>query len=172
LAVLMPQILRDRIESRFVLDRKGIHGFDHWTRVRENGLWLAEHTGADVAVIELFARLHDSCRRSDGGDPGHGHRAAEFALELNVEGLLPVGPTQVDLLVEACRYHSHGRTDADVTVQTCWDADRLDLGRVGTRPDPSRLCTDPAKHRHVIRWAFARSVGDEAPLPHLADEGS
>lgn len=160
--------LRRRIEDRFELDHDGIHGRDHWTRVRENGLLLAKHTGADVTVIELFAWLHDSCRRDDCGDPGHGHRAADFAVQLRAEGLMEgIAVPAFELAVEACRYHSHGRTDADVSIQTCWDADRLDLGRVGTRPDPFYLCTDAAKDRRMIRWAYARSVGGEAPFPDL-----
>jgi uncharacterized protein len=47
----------------------------------------------------------------------------------------------------------------DVTVQTCWDADRLDLGRVGIRPVASRLCTPAARAPDVIAWAYARSLG-------------
>ena len=27
-------------------------------------------------------------------------------------------------------------TEADITIQTCWDSDRLDLGRVGMMPEP------------------------------------
>ena len=40
----------------------------------------------------------------------------------------------MELLIEACKYHSDGFTEADITVQTFRDADRLDLGRVGIRP--------------------------------------
>lgn len=32
---------------------------------------------------------------------------------------------------KALAYHSDGYTEGDITVQVCWDADRLDLGRVG-----------------------------------------
>jgi len=49
------------------------------------------------------------------------------------------------LLDYACRYHTQGWLDAPGAVQVCWDADRLDLWRVGTRPDPSRLCTRAAR---------------------------
>ena len=51
-----------------------------------------------------------------------------------------------------------GGTEADVTVQTCWDADRLDLGRVGIRPHPRYLCTPAARSAEVIEWAHARSL--------------
>jgi len=44
-------------------------------------------------------------------------------------------------------------------VQTCWDADRLDLGRVGKKPDPLRLCTAAARKPEIISAAYARSLG-------------
>ncbi len=159
--------LQQRILEAFALDRHGIHGPVHWQRVRENGLFLAAHTGADVAVVEAFAWLHDSCRHGDGGDAAHGHRAADFALGLHDAGHLDLVSDQLALLERACRYHSDGRTEAEVTVQVCWDADRLDLGRVGSRPDARYLCTEPARRRQVIRWAFARSVGQRADVPQL-----
>jgi len=56
-----------------------------------------------------------------------------------------------DPLLEACLYHSDGLVEADPTVQACRDADRLDLGRVGIRPDPGYLCTDHAR-RPEVRW--------------------
>ena len=43
-------------------------------------------------------------------------------------------------------------------MQVCWDADRLDLGRVGYMPHPSRLCTPAARDAELIRWAYERSV--------------
>jgi len=33
----------------------------------------------------------------------------------------------------------------NATVATCWDADRLDLGRVGIKPDARYLFSDEAK---------------------------
>ena len=51
------------------------------------------------------------------------------------------------------RLHSDGHTTGDATVLACWDSDRLDLGRVGIRPHPSRLCTVQAKARAMIEDA-------------------
>ena len=48
-------------------------------------------------------------------------------------------------------------------MQTCWDADRLDLGRVGIVPNPRYLCTPAAKSPAVIDWAHLRSVGGHEP---------
>ena len=61
-------------------------------------------------------------------------------------------------LVYACYWHSHGKTRASATVMTCWDSDRLDLGRVGIRPAPKYLCTDAAKQAEVIQKCFATSI--------------
>jgi uncharacterized protein len=146
------------IRAQFKLDWHGIHGANHWARVRENGLRLAETTGAKVDVVELFAFLHDSQRQSDHNDPLHGERAAEFANDLWTHGVFELLESDFDLLDLACAEHSDGFTEADITVQTCWDADRLDLGRVGVRPNPHYLCTNAAKSPSMIEWAFSRST--------------
>jgi uncharacterized protein len=51
-------------------------------------------------------------------------------------GALGVSREEEELLTFACRHHGDGMVDAGVGVQTCRDADRLDLGRVGIAPDP------------------------------------
>ncbi len=53
--------------------------------------------------------------------------------------------------------HSDGGLHATPLVKVCWDADRLDLGRVDIMPDPVYLCTDTAKHPAVIQGAYKRS---------------
>ncbi len=65
--------------SEFRLDWDGIHGASHWSRVRHNGLLLAEHTGANTRVVEYFAFIHDMGRENDRYDPEHGSRAAAIA---------------------------------------------------------------------------------------------
>jgi uncharacterized protein len=148
------------LRERFALDWRGIHGAPHWARVRRNGLVLAERTGASRGVVSLFAFLHDACREHDGRDAGHGARAGALVARLREEGLVALGDEEAALLAYACRRHSDGLLDADVTVQTCWDADRLDLGRVGKRPDPERLCTPAARDPSLIAWAYQRSLRD------------
>ena len=138
-------ITRDLIgvlREHFVLEWVGIHGAPHWARVRANGLRLASFTGARTRVVEAFAFVHDSCRIDDDRDPEHGSRAAEFARTPVRRKTLPLPPDEMELLARACEGHSDGHTVDDITVCTCWDADRLDLGRVGLRLDPKYLCTD------------------------------
>ncbi len=155
---LITPALIDTLRQQFELDWGGIHGASHWTRVRVNGLRLAGITGANTRVIEYFAFLHDSRRLNDGWDPEHGSRAAEFAASLRGTQV-ELSDEEFDLLHLACSLHSDGKTEADVTVQCCWDADRLDLGRVGIRPHPERLCSDAAKDPELIEWAHGRSLG-------------
>jgi uncharacterized protein len=134
----------------------GYHGVSHWARVLENGLRLASQTGANLEVVSLFAVLHDSQRANESWDPEHGPRAARYAQ--TVRGtLFGLPDREFDLLHLACAGHTHELTHDDVTIQTCWDADRLDLGRVGVTPHPSRLCTAVARRPDIINWANGRA---------------
>jgi uncharacterized protein len=150
--------LLELIQQEFALDLNGIHGLNHWLRVRENGQRLAGQTGADPEILELFAYLHDSKRQNDGWDLDHGRRAAEYVESLP-GSLLLLSDKKLELLVFACAHHSDGLVEAPITVQACWDADRLDLGRIGIRPNPDRLCTLAAQDPATIEWAFRRSQG-------------
>jgi uncharacterized protein len=143
-------------KKRFVLDLHGIHGVPHWQRVRENGLRIAKHTGANRQIVELFAYLHDCCREDDRSDPGHGERAAAFA-EILRGSLIHLNDLDFGILHAAIRDHELGLTRGDVTVISCWDADRLDLGRVRRRPNPIYVCTDYARKKQTIEWAYKRS---------------
>ncbi|MFN8625177.1 MAG: hypothetical protein U0587_04205 [Candidatus Binatia bacterium] len=145
------------IRDQFALEWDGIHGAPHWARVCENGLRLARSTGAKRHVIELFSVLHDARRLDDGDDFEHGQRAARFVQQLaGVAFELP--PDDLELLIAACRRHSDGLMAGDITVLTCWDADRLDLGRVGIKPTAERLCTTAARDPAVMSWAYHRSL--------------
>ncbi len=153
---MLKAALIQALRREFALDWSGIHGAAHWARVRFNGLRIARVNGARSDVIECFALLHDSQRNNDGTDQLHGTRAADYVRRINRE-LLHLDAAGLDQLAYACEYHSDGLTEADTTVQTCWDADRLDLGRVGIRPSPSRLCTTHARDPDFLDAAYNRS---------------
>ena len=140
------------IREQFQLDWNGVHGAAHWARVRHHGFQLARTTGADIQVIEYFAFLHDSCRESDGRDPEHGPRAARFACRIRTRHI-HLDDGELSLLIAAIEGHTFLNDHGDVTVRTCWDADRLDLARVGIDPDPARLCTTAARDRDTIARA-------------------
>jgi uncharacterized protein len=152
----LPAIVAE-ILTGYTLPVRGFHGVVHWARVLENGIKLAETTGANASVIQLFAVFHDSRRENEGTDPDHGRRGAALAAEFRGR-LFELSDAEFALLDRACEWHTEGRTDPDVTVRTCWDADRLDLGRVGIVPSPMYLCTPAAKSPKLIDWAYARSI--------------
>jgi uncharacterized protein len=151
------QALIAEVRRQFALDWGGIHGAGHWARVWHNGQRIGESLGADLGVVELFAWLHDSCRLDDARDPDHGPRAAEWAATLR-GCFFVLDDARFELLVTACELHTFGGTVAPPTVMACWDADRLDLGRVGIRPHPQYLCSDLAKQSDTIEWAYRRSL--------------
>jgi uncharacterized protein len=150
------------IAKQYLLDPAHEHGLSHWARVLENGLRLAEIEGGDITVISLFAIFHDACRHNQSLDPGHGSRGAGLAKDLLASNS-QVRPDQLDLLMEACRAHTDGKTKADLTVQICWDADRLDLARAGITPRRKKLCTSSAKENNILDWANSRALSEYSP---------
>ena len=133
-----------------------MHGIEHWLRVLINGRLIAAQSGADIEVVEHFALLHDVQRQDEYRDIQHGNRAADFAASL-LGDWIHLNSTQMYQLTEACRYHSMGRLSKDVTIQSCWDADRLDLGRVGEKPNPTYLGNKAARDNGFIKEALHRS---------------
>lgn len=123
------------------------HGRDHWWRVEKNARKLAATTpGADVRVAVLFALLHDAFRENEWHDPEHGARAAEYARATTVFASgRSADRRRLDLLCYALKYHDCGSVAIDPTVGVCWDADRLDLGRVGITLDPSLFSTEAGR---------------------------
>lgn len=160
-------ILREILRS-YPLPVRGDHGVVHWARVLENGLKLAEATGSDREIVAFFALFHDSRRVNENRDDGHGLRGAELARSLRGT-LVQLSDARFDLLFQACRLHTGGLTAGDPTLLACWDADRLDLGRVGTTPKPHRLCTEAA--RQLLPWAHQRAVAGHEPVEVLDSWG-
>ncbi len=135
---MIPKELIETILQQYSLSPRGIHGLPHWARVLETGRTLARRTGARIEVVELFAVFHDARRLNDGWDRKHGLRGADLASRFR-GGLFHLSDNDFDLLYQACRDHTKGTTAGDITIQTCWDSDRLDLGRVGIFPSSQYL---------------------------------
>ena len=149
--------LLQAIRDQYQLPWWGLHGITHWARVYENGLRLAEHTEADREVLLYFALFHDAKRINEAWDQGHGLRGAEYAAILRGSHF-DMTQRSFDLLFEACQHHTDGLLEADPTVQTCWDADRLDLARARILPRPEHLCSQAARKPELIAWATERSL--------------
>ena len=116
--------------------------------------------GRHVEVVTLFALFHDSRRRNEATTSGTVFEGRSMPGRY-VDRLIHLDDRNFELLYEACRLHTDGLTEGDITLQTCWDADRLDLGRVGITPSPHLLCSDAA--RELIDWADRRAISEYEP---------
>ena len=148
------QGLISEIRRQFRIDWNGYHGASHWARVLNHGLKVGAEAGADLLVVELFAFLHDSQRHDEYRDIHHGSRAADYIRSINGR-FFDLQASRLAKLCEAATDHSGGGVHPDPTIQTCWDADRLDLGRVGIKPDAKYLSSHAAAH---IEPAYALSL--------------
>ena len=135
------------------------HGISHWQRVERNGIILSTENGSlrkdiHINVVRFFAYLHDKCRLDDWIDIEHGVRAAEMIPTIRKSILRNFTDEEVSLLEQDCRYHTTKHRIGNPTIDVCFDADRLDLGRVGIIPDPERMATEQgayyAKNMHLI----------------------
>ena len=145
-----------RVSAQFQCGPGSIHGSAHWQRVEQHGLVLAAKTGADITVVRLFALFHDAQRVNESVDHGHGTRGAELAASLR-GAEFDIPDTAFAVLQAACAGHTDRQHAADPTIGTCWDADRLDLGRVGIRPDERFMST-----------ALGRELARRAPIPQVS----
>jgi uncharacterized protein len=144
----------DYIEKHINLHTNGLHGISHWQRVEKFGEFLAKMSGADPEVLELFAYTHDLGRLRDDEDPEHGLRSAKIVEDLYKKGIIKISYKQYQQLVYACANHMITfASSSDVTIQACWDADRLDLWRANIEPNPEFLYTESAKQSATIIWA-------------------
>lgn len=159
------KILNHEIFQAGLVLNSDIHSINHWKRVERYGLMMAEKNGADKEVVSLFACLHDARRESDDHDPEHGERAAVLLLDLIKARVLALTDEQYDKLKLALRLHPVTEASSDdITVRTCWDADRLDLWRAGIEPDPKYMFTKEGKSLEMIEFARRLNENREESL--------
>jgi uncharacterized protein len=135
----------DHVLAHATADVSSIHGLSHWRRVEGNGRLLAAREGCDPLTVVLFAYLHDFLRENDGSDPQHGPRAADFIEQHWAQVGVEVSADVLGELAFACRYHTSSNAPPSGEVALCWDADRLDLPRVGIEPALKYFHSDAAK---------------------------
>lgn len=134
------------------------HGEQHWKAVAWAGHRIAsEMPEADATVVLLFALFHDSMRHNEYRDPEHGERGGELARSM-CGTHFELEPERLTLLVDACTRHDRGQVTDDPTIGACWDADRINLWRVGIVPDAELLSTP-----------FAPGMVEEARAFHRQD---
>lgn len=120
------------------------HGVSHWDRVYNYGRELLTDE-CNALVVGLFAYLHDACRNDDGFDMEHGVRSARWIETLRDNRLKSLTDEEFNMLQQACLLHTTEHKTGNPTIDACFDADRLDLWRVGITPDPDKLATEKGK---------------------------
>jgi uncharacterized protein len=145
--------LREQVLARSSRAGSFHHGERHWRAVARAGLDLVSQVpDCNPLVVFLFALFHDAQRENEFDDPEHGRRGGELAQELLLE---KTSDATIEVVYRACLDHSHVERSSDPTIGVCWDADRLNLWRVGKKPDPRYLSTEPAREPKLIVRAAA-----------------
>jgi len=132
--------LREYAIKHSLLGDYSVHGVSHWDRVARNADVLIT-SDVDELVVKAFAYIHDVERVNDSDDLQHGPRAAMLVDEIRSSELSFLNDQEIEQLKEACRLHTLRHRTEDATVNACFDADRLDLGRVGITPNPDKMAT-------------------------------
>lgn len=132
------EALRQYVKERWTMGES--HGLPHWDNVYRNGQFLQDD-GVNDRVVQRFAYLQDFCKQDDVNDREHGTRVAEWMVSIRDSLLNSLSDEEFLLLQDACRLHTSTENTGNPTIDTCFDADRLDLGRVGITPLPSKMAT-------------------------------
>ena len=120
-----------------------IHGPQHWRRVARNANCLADIMEISPDIGLYFAVFHDALRENDDIDPEHGRRGAELALSMR--DFVTLDDADFSKLYFACCHHTGQMHHDDPAIGACWDADRLDIGRVGFELNVKYFTTEAAK---------------------------
>ena len=132
--------LRQFSIARWPKEMGTTHGIEHWDRVAKFGEMLYVDS-VDMNVVVAFAYLHDAERINNYIDDMHGQRASMLVDSIRHNYLRDFNDEQVSLLKRACELHTLKHRTGNITIDTCFDADRLDLPRVGITPEPERMAT-------------------------------
>ena len=118
----------------------GDHGISHAARV----LYWANCIGrfmqksgesVDLDVVRWSAVLHDIRRKTDGHDPEHGERAANWIMSRPFAGIRELSSEKLKMIAYCCEWHVPHDFQAPYTspeLICLKDADSLDRVRFGT----------------------------------------
>lgn len=139
-----------------------LHGPAHWARVFHFGKLLSEKMSLPLQqrqCIQVFAWTHDLARWDDNGGNEHAIAGAYYLDEVVPALFAHLVHDQRELIRAAIRHHADSlaaeeafhsgwfidlpweKSDLLNTIGCCWDADRLDLLRLGIEPDHARMST-------------------------------
>ena len=151
------------------------HGLPHWQRTERNGIILSTEVrdgiscireDINIKVVRMFAYLHDKCRLNNGADLEHGIRVANMLFSIRNTILQDLTDEEFSLLEKACRLHTTELRTGNLTIDTCFDADRLDLERVGIIPYHNKMATINGRYWAIHLDGFHQLCNSSIPI-HL-----
>ena len=128
-----------------------LHGISHLRRVSILSGRLASAVGEDVEAAVVMGFLHDCARTDDKAGDGHAHDSSVLARCL-LGRFYP--HLDADRICHAIARHADGEVTDDGLAACLWDADRLELKRIGREIDLDLLSTEVA--RRLARARAAR----------------
>lgn len=133
----------------------GIHGFEHWVRVIENGIDISNNIGTSRRIAVIFGFFHDIERLHDGDDPLHGLRGGKLLEHYRDD--LKLTDEDFKNAYLACEGHNYKKNTENKEVGACWDSDRLDLFRDNLVPRAEFMNSDYTRSAYTILEAMGRS---------------
>ena len=140
----------------------GSHDWGHVERVRGLALHIAECEGADLAVVEVAALLHDVAREEEQKARGricHAERSATISARILKK--YAVSDAVADNVIHSVLTHRfrNNHEPATIEARVLYDADKLDsIGAVGLGRDflfageiGARLYNDPKCDIHATK---------------------
>lgn len=122
-----------------------IHGINHLRQVA----YLAGRFAYSINECEETAiiggYLHDCARENDGNGNSHAHESALLATKI-ISKFYP--EINIERVYNAIFFHADGLITDDPFIGCIWDADRLNLVRIGIIPKVELLSTEVAKRFH------------------------
>lgn len=123
--------------------KQGIHGIDHVKRVVENAKIIAKkECPNNYDDIVIGAYLHDIGRIDDNGGNEHAFRGFEISKQLLAKYWPHLNHKKI---LTAIKEHADSLITDDPLIGSIWDADRLDLTRLGIKINLELLSTQTAK---------------------------
>ena len=120
----------------------GIHGIPHLRRVSFIAGRIANFYGENVESAVVAGFLHDCARTDDGGGKRHAYDSAVLAKRVLAQFYPHLDSARICKCIEL---HTDGKITTDRLLGSVWDADRLDLSRLGYKIIPELLSTDTAR---------------------------
>ena len=132
-----------------------VHGMGHLRRVSSTAGRMAAILDEDIESAVVGGFLHDCARTDDGGGTSHAHSSAQLAKDIMITCYPHL---DIARLCRGIAQHADGMITDDPLIGCVWDADRLDLSRLGIEVDLDLLSTFVARRLVMLQRSVWSAV--------------